>query len=188
MSILSIMFIGVGLSMDAFAVAVTNGICMGRLRIKTTIKIAAFFGFFQAIMPIIGWAAGSSFKVYIMRIDHWIAFILLSAIGGKMIFESLKSKDNIEKAKCIIISNKELFVLAIATSIDALAVGVSFAFLNVAIFKAASIIGIITFAISFAGVIIGNKFGSIFKKKAEIIGGAILIIIGIKILTEHIMH
>lgn len=187
MNIISILLIGVGLSMDAFAVAVTNGICMGKLNMKITIKVALFFGFFQALMPVLGWLAGSSFKGYIMKIDHWIAFILLFGIGAKMIYESLKSEKSSEKTKCVVISNKELLILAIATSIDALAVGVSFAFLQVAILKAAALIGVTTFIISFAGVIIGNKFGSIFKRKAEVIGGLILIFIGVKILTEHLL-
>jgi putative Mn2+ efflux pump MntP len=147
--------------------------------------IALFFGVFQSLMPLIGWLVGSRFSSYITQFDHWIAFILLVLIGGNMIRESLQ-EDEEEEEQEDRLDYKELFLLAIATSIDALAVGITFAFLQVEIISSVLLIGIITFVISFAGVIIGNIFGSRFKNKAEILGGIILILIGIKILLEHL--
>lgn len=200
MDILSIVLIAIGLAMDAFAVSVTNGIIIKDLKISHALKIALYFGVFQALMPLAGWLAGSQFKDYIISIDHWIAFGLLTFIGGKMIREAFNEVD--EEAKTtegmceVAVSTQgtvcenplrmgRLLILAVATSIDALAVGVSFAFLRVSIVWSAVIIGLITFAICFAGVYIGNKFGGLLKKKAEIIGGLILICIGLKILLEH---
>lgn len=201
MSILSIVLTGFGLAMDAFAVSVAKGITLTRVKAKDALKVALFFGGFQALMPLIGWGAGRYFADYIKALDHWIAFILLSFIGGKMIFEAFKE----EKAEVAVsmeisknkerefanikrkeeLSAKNLTVLAIATSIDALAVGVSFAFLGISIVQTIIIIGIITFVLCFLGVIIGEKLGDIFKNYAEIVGGVILIIIGINILLEH---
>jgi len=187
MGILELILIGIGLSMDAFAVAVCQGLNMKKVKKDKCILIALFFGGFQAIMPFIGWLLGKQFEQYITPIDHWIAFILLSFIGGKMVFEVFKSRDVKEdgNTECTI-KIGDLFLLAIATSIDALAVGITFAFLQVNIIPAVSIIGITTFLLSFAGVYIGNIFGSKFKSKAELAGGIILILIGLKILLEHL--
>jgi len=200
MDILSVILIAIGLSMDAFAVSVTNGIIIKNLKIGHALKIALYFGVFQALMPIAGWLAGSQFKDYITSFDHWIAFGLLTFIGGKMVWEAYDDEDketeNVEGMCEVAVSIQgtvcenplrmgRLLVLAVATSIDALAVGISFAFLSVSIIWAAAVIGTITFAICFAGVFIGSRFGGLFKKKAEIVGGLILICIGLKIVIEH---
>lgn len=189
MSLVGIFFIAVGLSMDAFAVAISKGITMKKLRMKSALKIAGFFGFFQMFMPFIGWLVGVKFNNYVVKIDHWIAFILLVSIGGKMVYEAFKNQDecaiDVISDKEEELNNKELFILAIATSIDALAVGVSFAFLQVEIVKSVILIGVTTFIISFIGVVMGRKLGCLFQKKAEIFGGFILVLIGIKILFEH---
>ncbi|MGI5838781.1 MAG: manganese efflux pump MntP family protein [bacterium] len=188
MSILSLVMIAVGLSMDAFAVSVTNGITIKGLQFRHAFKIAFFFGFFQAFMPVLGWTAGVRFSEYIIAFDHWVAFIVLAMIGGKMIYESLKEADGQSEAAVVRedpVNNRTLTMLAVATSIDALAVGVSFSFLNIAIFTAALIIGCITFCLSFAGVMFGEKCGQFLQKKAEVLGGVILILIGTKILLEH---
>ncbi len=200
MDILSIILIAVGLSMDAFAVSVTNGIIIRDLKAGHVLKIGLYFGAFQAIMPLIGWLAGFQFKDYIVTIDHWIAFGLLAILGVKMIHEAFGEEMGEEAVKedmCeVAISTQgtvcesplrkgRLLVLAVATSIDALAVGISFAFLQVSIVLSALVIGLITFGICCAGVCIGNRFGGLLKKKAEIAGGLILISIGLKILLEH---
>ena len=186
MSFFDIFLIGIGLSMDAFAVAVCKGLCMKRINYKHTMVIALFFGGFQALMPLIGYFLGTFFESYITAVDHWIAFALLMYIGGKMLYDTFSSDD--EEIVCPVISRlniKELFLLAIATSIDALAVGITFSFYkNTNIFLNISVIGVTTFVISAAGVAIGNKFGGRFKKKAEIAGGVILVLIGAKILLE----
>lgn len=201
MDIFSIVFIAVGLSMDAFAVSVTNGIIIKDLKISHALKVGLYFGAFQAMMPLIGWLAGSQFEEYIISVDHWIAFGLLALIGGKMMWEACGIEDEeaetVEEMCEVAISNQNtvcedplrigrLIVLAVATSIDALAVGISFAFLGVSIIRSAALIGLITFAICFIGVYIGNKFGGLLKRKAEIVGGLILICIGLKILFEHL--
>lgn len=187
MSILSIILIAIGLSMDAFAVALTTGMKTNDCnRNKIAIKAAVYFGVFQGIMPLIGWSLGIKFTSYIENIDHWIAFILLSIIGGKMIYEALKSKEEDEKEEEDYTSNKRFLILAIATSIDALAVGVSFAFLNVNIITAVIIIALITFILSLIAVYLGRLLGEVLKSKAELAGGIILVIIGIKILVEHL--
>ena len=167
--------------MDAFAVSICKGLSMKKLYLKNIIIIALYFGIFQMLMPIIGYFLGSTFQNFVINIDHWIAFILLSGIGINMIKEA-KEKENYNDK----IDLKTMSILAIATSIDALAVGITFAFLETNIIKAVLIIGIITFFISLLGVKIGNKFGDKFQDKAEIIGGAVLILIGIKILLEHL--
>ncbi len=175
----------IGLSMDAFAVAVCKGLKMPKFNLKQTFCVALFFGVFQAVMPFIGWLIGVNFEKYISRFDHWIAFVLLALIGGKMIFESF-SADEETNARFDI---KELTVLAVATSIDALAVGIAFAVLpqdSFNIFVSVSIIGVVTFILSAIGVIIGNRFGAVYKNKAELAGGIILILIGLKILFEHL--
>lgn len=189
MGFLELFLIGAGLSMDAFAVAVCKGLSMRKINYSHAVIIALFFGGFQALMPLIGWLAGKQFERYITSVDHWIAFVLLLIIGGKMAYEAIFEKDSDDKCSVdshLKLNYKELFTLAVATSIDALAVGITFAFLNVNIWAAISIIGITTFLLSFAGVIIGNKFGSIYKRKAEIAGGAVLILMGLKILLEHL--
>lgn len=187
MGFIELFLVGIGLSMDAFAVAVCKGLNMRRINFKHSFIIALFFGGFQALMPFIGWAAANFFQDKMTTVDHWVAFILLIFIGGKMIYESLKENDDDSCSICEQKLNiKELLMMSIATSIDALAVGITFSFLNVNIILAITVIGITTFTLSFIGVIIGNKFGSIYKKKAEIAGGAVLVLLGIKILLEHL--
>ena len=187
MIIVELALIGVGLAMDAFAVSICKGLGMPKVKRKNAFIIGLFFGGFQALMPFLGWALGKSFEKYIIQIDHWIAFILLVFIGGKMIYEVMNpSEEDTVTVRDIPLDLKELMILAIATSIDALAVGVTFAFLNYPIMEAISIIGILTFIICVAGVYIGNYFGSRFKKQAELASGVILIMIGLKILLEHL--
>ena len=173
--------------MDAFAVSICKGLGMSKLNKKQMLIIALYFGGFQALMPYIGWAVGARFSSYVSQYAHWIAFILLALIGGKMIHEALTESEDCEDdgIKDKKLSHKELLLLAIATSIDALAVGISFAFLNVPIIPSIIIIGLTTFAISLVGVIIGNIFGSKYKNKAEFVGGLILVIIGLKIVLEQ---
>lgn len=182
MGFFELFLIGIGLSMDAFAVAVCKGLGMRRIEGRQTLVIALFFGGFQALMPLIGWALGRQFEEYIISFDHWIAFLLLVYIGGKMVWEALKGEESAASGFDL----RELLMLAVATSIDALAVGITFAFLQVEILSAVSIIGCTTFVLSLAGVVIGNRFGSRYQQKAEITGGVILILIGLKILLEHL--
>ena len=184
----TLLLMGAGLSMDAFAVSICKGLSMRKVNKKQSLVIGLFFGGFQALMPFIGWLLGSRFEQYITSIDHWIAFILLGFIGGKMVVEAIREKDEaVEVGKMDSpLDLKEMFILAIATSIDALAVGITFAFLQVPIVEAVSIIGITTFVISVIGVYVGNFFGNRYKKKAELAGGIILILIGLKILLEHL--
>ena len=184
MGFLQVFLIGIGLSMDAFAVAVCKGLNMKKIDYKYTVLIALFFGGFQAFMPFLGWLLGVQFESYIVSIDHWIAFLLLSFIGGNMIKESLGEDE--EEDSEITYDLKELFMLAVATSIDALAIGITFAFLRVNIVSAIIVIGITTFFLSMVGVGIGNRFGAKYKNKAEFAGGLILILIGLKILLEHL--
>lgn len=181
------LLISIGLSMDAFAVSICKGLGMSKLNKKQMLIIALYFGGFQAFMPYIGWVVGARFSSYVSQYAHWIAFILLAIIGGKMIHEALTESEDCEDdgIKDKKLSHKELLLLAIATSIDALAVGISFAFLNVPIIPSIIIIGLTTFAISLVGVIIGNIFGSKYKNKAEFVGGLILVIIGLKIVLEQ---
>ena len=190
MNILTIILTGIGLSMDAFAVSLSKGFCLRRDIFRNALKISIFFGVSQAIMPLIGWLCGIYFESYIKSIDHWVAFILLSLLGGKMIYESLKEDDSETSIECSLeedkLNNKDLLILAVATSIDALAVGISFAFLNVNIIESITVIGVVTFIICFAGVYLGKALGNILKKYSEIIGGVILIFIGCKILIEHL--
>lgn len=182
---LTIIFIAFILAMDAFAVSISIGITIKKQRFKNALKIALFFGGFQAIMPIIGWLAGYNLREFISDIDHWLAFGLLSLIGGKMIFESIRSDSN--KKETEVMNVYLLFILSIATSIDALAVGVSFAFLEISIIIPVILIGVITFILSFLGVYVGRKLGKFLKNKIGIVGGLILIGIGIKILIEHLI-
>ena len=184
MSLLVLLGTAIGLSMDAFAVAICKGVAIKKLRLRDCAIVGAWFGGFQAMMPLIGYLLGVQFKSQIEVFDHWVAFVLLSLIGLNMI-KSAFSKD--EDGTDASLSPRKMVVLAIATSIDALAIGVTFAILNVNIWLAITLIGICTFLLSAIGVKIGNVFGEKYKSKAEIIGGIILIILGTKILIEHIM-
>ena len=184
---MELVLIAVGLSMDAFAVALCKGLAMRRINYAHAAVISLFFGAFQALMPLAGWFLGTQFARYITSVDHWIAFALLAYIGGKMIWDALHESQ--ETAPCPAqerLDLRELLMLAVATSIDALAVGITFAFLQVSILPAVATIGLITFALSFAGVVVGNRFGTRFQKKAEIAGGVVLVLIGLKILLEHL--
>ena len=183
MTLFSLFIIAVGLSMDAFAVSICKGLAMQKITIKKALIVGLWFGGFQALMPALGYLLGSQFSTYITSIDHWIAFILLSIIGGNMIKEALSKEEECANDS---LAFKEMIILALATSIDALAVGVTFAFLNVQIVPAVLFIGVITFTLSAIGVKIGNIFGCRYKSKAEFAGGIILIIMGIKILLEHL--
>lgn len=179
--------IGVGLSMDAFAVSICKGLQMRRLHIGRLLLIAAFFGGFQGLMPILGWILGSTFAERISRIDHWIAFALLFFIGVKMIYDAVTEEDAMGQKSDPPLPLSELFMLAVATSIDALAVGVTFSFLQVDILRSAGLIGATTFVISAAGVLIGFFTGGRFRDKAQIFGGAILIALGLRILVTHLL-
>lgn len=180
-----LLLIALGLSMDAFAVAVCKGLGMdGKIRWKHAGLIALFFGGFQALMPAIGWLLGRQFEKYITSVDHWIAFVLLVFIGGKMIWEAFRGGE--EEACGDTLDMKELLGLSVATSIDALAVGVTFAFLQVQILPSVATIGVTTALLSLLGVWIGRKFGGWLSQRAQMAGGAILILIGLKILLEHL--
>ncbi len=183
MVLIELFLIAVGLSMDAFAVSVCKGLAMPKCTFKKAAIVGLWFGGFQALMPAIGYVLGAQFQETIASIDHWIAFVLLALIGGNMIHEAL---DNDEEEADASLDVKTMFLLAVATSIDALAIGITFAFLKVNIIPAVCFIGIVTFIISFAGVKIGNVFGVRYKNKAEIVGGVILILLGLKILLEHL--
>ena len=185
MDFVTILLMGIGLSMDASAVSLAKGMSLDKNKVKKyAFGLALAFGFFQALMPTIGYFAGSHFAEYIQSIDHWIAFILLGLIGLNMIKEGREEKK--DEAKIHSISFKDILFLAVATSIDALAVGVSFAFLKVNLFEAVITIGITTFVLSFICVLFGKKLESLFEKYAEYLGGSILILLGIKILIEHL--
>lgn len=183
MDIITILFVALGLAMDAFAVSVTSGFTIKYLRIQHALRLAAFFGLFQAIMPVVGWLAGIGLRDIISGIDHWIAFGLLSMIGFKMIFESTRMKPD---KKLDPLNIYVILILSIATSIDALAVGLTLSILDISIINPAIIIGVITFLLSFIGVYVGDRFGHFFENKIEVVGGMILIGIGIKILIEHL--
>lgn len=186
--VIELFLLGVGLSMDAFAVSVCKGLGMRKLNKKQALIIGLYFGGFQALMPFVGWLLGSQFQKYITSIDHWIAFILLGFIGGKMMIEAIRewNEEEVVDVMDAPIDHKNMLVLAVATSIDALAVGITFAFLGTPIVEAITIIGITTMVISIAGVVVGNFFGSRYKSKAEFIGGLILVLLGLKILLEHL--
>ena len=180
---ITILLIALGLAMDSFSVAIANGLATKTFKIAKALKIAAFFGFFQAIMLIIGWYAGVHILDLISDYDHWVAFFLLTFIGYRMIYESIRK----ESTRLISsLSIKVLLILSIATSIDALAVGLSLSLLNVSAINPAIITGVVTFSLSFFGVYIGGRFGSILKNRVESLGGLILIAIGLKILLEHL--
>lgn len=183
MNFIDIFLIGVALSMDAFAVSICKGLSVKKVSSKHVLTVGVYFGGFQALMPTVGFLLGYKFESFITSIDHWIAFILLALIGGNMIREALGKDDEHENDD---FSVKAMLPLAVATSIDALAVGISFAFLDVDIVQAALLIGITTFVLSGVGIFVGNIFGSKYKSKAELLGGAVLILIGLKILLEHL--
>lgn len=183
MSGLEIFILAVGLAMDAFAVAVCKGLSLRRLKLGQALLVGLWFGLFQALMPALGYLLGAAFSGLIQSIDHWVAFVLLLLIGGNMIREGLQGdEEEVDPS----LSFGVMFLLAVATSIDALAVGITFAFLRVNLLLAVSLIGVITFAISAVGVKVGNVFGVRYKSKAELLGGTVLILIGGKILLEHL--
>ena len=182
MTILELFILAVGLSMDAFAVAVCKGLAIGKINMKHALIVGLWFGGFQALMPLVGYLLGSSFAEYIAAVDHWIAMILLVLIGVNMVRES-RDKDPEHADPSL--GFKTMLVMAVATSIDALAVGVTFAFLEVRILPAVSFIGVVTFLLSALGVKIGSIFGTKYKSKAELTGGIILILLGLKIFLEH---
>ncbi len=183
MNLFSLFLIALGLSMDAFAVAICKGLAMQKITVKKALIVGLWFGGFQGLMPAVGYLLGTRFEKYITNIDHWIAFVLLFIIGGNMIKEALSKEEETANGS---LAFKEMLILALATSIDALAVGVTFAFLKVQIVPAVLFIGVITFTLSAIGVKIGNFFGARFKSKAELAGGIILILMGCKILLEHL--
>ncbi|MGN0045760.1 MAG: manganese efflux pump MntP family protein [Eggerthellaceae bacterium] len=191
MGFVELVLLGVSLAMDAFAVSVCKGLGMKKVNYVHAFVIALFFGGFQALMPAIGWFLGAQLQSFIEPVDHWVAFILLAFIGGKMLWDGIRG-DGEEEESCEACKDSEkldipeLFMLAIATSIDALAVGITFAFLKVNVVVAVTIIGVVTAIISFAGVAIGNKFGSKYERPSTIAGGVVLILIGLKILVEHL--
>ena len=185
MDFLTILVIAVGLAMDAFAVSIASGATYKQLEVRHTLRIAIFFGGFQAFMPLIGALAGLSVKEYIADYDHWIAFVILAAVGGKMIYESFKiteAQKNYSPSNILV-----LLALSIATSIDALAIGITLSLVASSIITAVIVIGLVTFVLSYIGVIIGKKFGHIFENKIEAVGGLVLIALGVKILLEHMV-
>ena len=187
MGIVEQVLIAVGLSMDAFAVSVCRGLGMRTLNLRTAVVLALFFGGFQALMPLIGWALGSQLMWLIEPVDHWVAFGLLAFIGGKMLWEAFHEDD--EGCACEDTSRvdlREFLVLAIATSIDALAAGISFAALSVDIASTVALIGVVTFGLSLAGVVVGHFFGARYERPASVVGGVVLILIGLKVLLEHL--
>jgi len=184
MNLAVLILLAISLAMDAFAVSIANGISMNHIKFSQAIIIALFFGVFQAVMPIIGWVIGNRFKDVISGFDYWIIFVILLVIGGKMIYDSLKKEEQKKDNKSLNIYT--LFILAIATSIDALAVGLGFSFIDIGIIFPSIIIGIVTFAISLTGVYLGKKLGKLFGKKMEILGGIILILIAFNILLENV--
>ena len=189
MSVWELIAIAVGLSMDAFAVSVCKGLAIRKLRWNAALTVGLYFGFFQALMPLLGYLLGSRFAGSIARYDHWIAFGLLTVIGGKMIWDSFTGDEcdgecGTDRGASLRV--RAMLPLAVATSIDALAVGVTFAFLKVEILPSIALIGVITLAISMAGVWIGHVFGLRFQSKAELAGGTVLILMGLKILLEHL--
>ena len=189
MQLWELFLLGVGLAMDAFAVSVCKGLAMRKVNKLYCFVIALFFGGFQALMPVLGYLLGTTFAEKLAAVDHWIAFFLLAYIGGKMITDGVKEyreKTQVDEMDPPL-DLKELFILAVATSIDALAVGVTFSFLEVSIILAAAMIGVVTFVISAGGVYVGNIFGERYKTRAQIAGGAILLFLGIRILVTHLM-
>lgn len=188
MIIIELVLMGIGLSMDAFAVSVCKGLAMRRVNRKQALIIGLFFGGFQALMPFLGWLLGRQFESYITNIDHWVSFLLLAFLGGKMLAEAVRhGQEEVEIGRMDPpLSIRELFMLAVATSIDALAVGITFAFLDYPIAEAVAVIGVTTLLISICGVYVGNFFGNKYKKWAELAGGLILMLLGVKILLSHL--
>ncbi len=184
MGFVTIGLIAVGLAMDAFAVSIVNGAVCKQLNVKQAFRIASFFGGFQALMPLIGYLAGLSIKEYIGPYNHWVAFGLLSGVGGRMVYESFRTKTEHESFGPLSILS--LLVLSVATSIDALVVGITLPFLRISIAMAVIVIGLVTFALSFFGVFVGKRFGHLFENKIEAVGGVVLIGLGLKILFEHV--
>ncbi|MBR3474800.1 MAG: manganese efflux pump [Oscillospiraceae bacterium] len=182
MDFLELLLIAVGLSMDAFAVSVCKGLSVKKLEPKHALLVGLYFGGFQALMPVLGWLLGSRFETMITSVDHWVAFLLLALIGGNMIRESFSKEEEMNDDFGV----KTMLLLAVATSIDALAVGITFAFLSVKILPAAGTIGVTTFLLSVVGIYIGRAFGARWKSRAELAGGVILVLIGLKILLEHL--
>ncbi len=189
MDLFSLFLIAIGLAMDAFSVSVTDGIILkGKLKFRNALKIGLFFGIFQAVMPCIGYVLGFNFKSYIESVDHWVALILLGFIGGKMLYDGIRGGDD-EEAELEgknPLDNKVLTILAVATSIDALAVGITLATMDCSLALASGVIGTVAFVLSIVGVYIGNKCGNLFGNKADIVGGLVLVGIGLKILIEHL--
>ena len=184
MALWSLFLVALGVSADAFAVALGKGLHMRRFDLRNALIIAAAFGLFQAVMPVIGWFLGTQFAAYITGVDHWVAFGLLALIGGKMLWEAFSNPEDKEVDDRLKI--RELLVLSVATSVDALAVGLSFAFLSISIAETAVLIGVTTFVLTFAGILIGHRAGVRFRRPAEIAGGLILILIGTRILFDHL--
>ncbi len=184
MTITELILLSLGLAMDAFSVSVCKGLSMKKIDYKGAAVTALFFGFFQGAMPLIGYFLGTRFESFISSYSHWVAFILLGFIGGKMIFEVIRGGEEEDSSKEYKLDIKELFILAIATSIDALAVGVIFAAQKTPVVSSVIVIGAITFVTSLIGVVIGNRFGSKYEKKAELIGGIVLVLIGVKLLLD----
>jgi putative Mn2+ efflux pump MntP len=184
MGLITIIIIALALAMDAFAVSIVSGTAYGKLKVKHALRMALSFGAFQAFMPLVGSLAGLTIRDHIAEYDHWVAFGLLAAVGGKMIYESFKikpSEENFNPSSVVV-----LLLLSVATSIDALAVGITLSFLQVSIALAVTIIGVVTFALSYLGVYIGKKIGHFFENKIQAIGGLVLIALGLKILIEHL--
>ncbi|PPF63173.1 hypothetical protein C5E11_08930 [Clavibacter michiganensis] len=184
MALWSVFFVALGVSADAFAVALGKGLHMRRFNVRNALIIAAAFGLFQGVMPVIGWFLGTQFASYITGIDHWVAFVLLGLIGGKMLWEAFSNPEDTEIDDRLKL--RELLVLSVATSVDALAVGLSFAFLAISISETAVLIAATTFVLTFAGIVIGHRAGVKFRRPAEIAGGLILILIGTRILLDHL--
>ena len=184
MSLLTLLLVAVGLSADAFAVALGKGLQMKRLSGRGVLALALTFGLFQGLMPVLGWAVATGFRDYVTSVDHWIAFVLLAAIGGKMIWEAFGEDDEDDGDGRVPFG--ELMLLGVATSIDALAVGISMAFLEVSIIPAVMLIGVTTFVLSLVGVVLGHRAGIRFRGPAELVGGLILILIGTRVLLDHL--
>lgn len=185
MSVLTLLLIAVGVSADAFAVALAKGLQLRALRARDALALAVTFGLFQALMPLLGWLLGSGLRDYIVAVDHWIAFALLALIGAKMIWDAFHPDDDDDAASAGV-SARELLVLGVATSIDALAVGISFAFLETPILGAVTLIGVTTFSLTLVGVYVGHRAGTRYRTPATVVGGAILILIGLRILLDHL--
>jgi len=185
MNAATIVMTAIGLSMDAFAISISSGMCIKKLNLMKALKFGVFFGFFQFAMPVLGFLLAFNFEEYIRAFDHWAAFLLLAIIGAKMIYETFGEEEDEQQAEESVTNTKNILIMSIATSIDAMAVGISFAFLNVDVLSASITIGVITCLISTLGVGIGKKVGGLMKKGAGLLGGVILIAIGLKILLEH---